>query len=215
MFVRCGSERDNGNFQELNSMSSIILWLLLKLCLMAFIGYLVSLGISTQRQSTTTKKLETSFKQALEENHFSEFQSEIELASTIRGLKIQSQRFIPNIKPRFFFNLHNHTTQKDIEHFLESLPNNFAANVPALKISIEDSGLKDIYFYKSADLFQLGYKERDTIYSLGKIGLTDLADKIVTESKGYRFQNVSVESIIFFILKIRLPLRTQLGLDVS
>ena len=54
-------------------MLSIIFWLLLKLCFVALIGYLVSLGFKTQRQNTATKNLETSFKKALEENHFSEF----------------------------------------------------------------------------------------------------------------------------------------------
>jgi hypothetical protein len=178
-------------------MWSIILWLLLKLCFFALIGYLVSLGFKTQRQNTATKNIETSFKQALQENHFSEFQSEIELVSKIRGLKAQSQRLIPNIKPRFYFNLDNQTTRNDIEYFLESLPINFAANVPALKISLEDSKLKDIYFYKISELFQLGYKEQNTIYPLSIIGLKDLADKILIESKAYRFQNVSVESINF------------------
>ena len=178
-------------------MWSVILWLLLILCFAALVRHLVSLGLKTQSQSAATKNLETSFKQVLEENHFSEFKSEIELASKIKGLKVQSKRFIPNIKPRFYFNLDNQTTKNDIENFLESLPANFAANVPALKISIEDSTLKDIYFYKMAELFQLSYKGQNTIYPLSIIGLSDLADKIFSESKEYRFQNVSVESIKF------------------
>ena len=65
------------------------------------------------------------------------------------------------------------------------------------QLSIEDSSLKDIYFYKLSEIFQFGYKERDNFYPLGTIGLEDLADKIFIESKAYRFQNVSVESIIF------------------
>ena len=176
-------------------MSSIILWLLLKLCVAVLIGYLISLGIKTQRQNTASKNLETSFKQVVEKNYFSEFQNEIAMASKIKGLKVQSQRLIPNIKPTFYFNLDSQTTRDDIETFLATLPEKFATNVPALKISIEDSKLKDIYFFRMADHFHLGYKERDTIYLLSLISLSDLANKIFHESQGYRFQNVSVESI--------------------
>ncbi len=170
---------------------------MLGLCFTVLIRHLVSRGFKTQSQNAATKDIKTSFKQALEEDHFSEFQSEIERASEIRGLKVQSQRFIPNIKPRFYFNLDNQTTRYDIGIFLESLPVAFAANVPAFKISIEDSKLKDVYFYKISELFQLSYKEQNTLYPLGTIGLSDLADKIFNESKEYRFQNVSVESIRF------------------
>lgn len=170
--------------------------ILLKLVFFVIIGYLISIGINAQRKNKEQEILETNFNQELTENYFPEFQSEVEAVSSIKGLKIQQQKLIPNIKPRFYFNLDNQTTKDDIKSFLESLPLNFATNVPALKISIEDTRLKDIYFYKTGNMFQLCYRELDTIYPLGSTNFLDLAEKIFTESKVYNFQTVSVESII-------------------
>lgn len=177
-------------------MVTFFIWLLVKIIVLVTVGYFLSKLITDTKTSNQLNNLGKQYQKKLIDNAYQNVHPDIELAFQIKGLNIHQQKYSPYQKPMFYFKLERSSTKMDIETFLQSLPQEFEVCIPALKISIEDSQLINVYFWRHLNQFQLSIKQNGSYTLLGLIGIEELTEKISRQSANFNFQNVSVERII-------------------
>ena len=177
-------------------MTYILIWLL-RLCVVAVVGYFISKLFNDASTGRQTARLEKNFQKELITNAYDHLNPDVDSIKKVKGLKIQRQTGLPYQKPQFYFGIDRNTRKDDIYVFLQTIPAGFEVSIPALTISIEDSKPKNIIFWKEADRFQLAFNQGNETYKyLTSIGLNELTDKIFLQSSDYSFQNIKVERLI-------------------
>ena len=177
-------------------MTSFFFWILLKLAVLFVAGYFISQLLQKTKADNEVNQLSKQYEEHLIENSYPYLKQDIEAALTITGLKMSEQKYPLHLKPVFYFKLSRQNTRDEIRGFLNSLPAQFVVVVPSLKVSIEDSLLQTICFWKYDEKFQLALKKRDAYKILGVTGTGELTEKIHEASTEFNFQNISVERLI-------------------
>jgi len=136
-------------------MVSFFFWTLIKLTVVVVLGYFITELINKTNTEDKLNEMGKQYKQHLINNAYPQLTQDIEAALTITGLKMHQQKYPLHLKPVFYFKLSNKNTREEIKSFLNSLPQQFEVVVPSLKISIEDSALQTICFWKQEEKFQL------------------------------------------------------------
>lgn len=177
-------------------MASFFIWTLVKLLILVGIGYLISKAISSNQDARQHEILAANYEQELKEHAYDAVHEDVEHAMQVKGLPMLKQKFNAYEKPVFYFQLDHSATDEGVKTFLMTLPEMFEVVVPALKLSIEDGPLQDVYFWKcGSDNFHLAIKKHGNYRLLTDIGTDLLANRIMEVSKGFNLQNIRVEKI--------------------
>jgi hypothetical protein len=177
-------------------MVSFLFWTLMKLTMVVVVGYFINELISKARTDKQLNEIGRQYEQHLIENAYPHLREDIEAALTLTGLQMHEQKYPLYQKPVFHFKLSNQNTLEEIRSFLSSLPQQFEVSIPSLKISIEDSLLQSVCFWKYEEKFQLALKQPGVYKTLALAEIEQLAKRIHETSAEFNFQNVSVKRLI-------------------
>lgn len=177
-------------------MVSFFIWTLVKLLILVGIGYLISKAISSNQDARQHEILAANYEQELKDHAYDAVHEDVEQVMQVKGLPMLKQKFNAYEKPVFYFQLDHSATDEGVKTFLVTLPGMFEVIVPALKLSIEDGPLQDVYFWKCGlDNFHLAIKQYGNYQLLADMNAVSLTSKIMEASNGYNLQNIRVEKI--------------------